>query len=745
MFSARIRFAVLGLVAPLFMACGGDEPQPQAPSPQEVMNGPKPLIAITPAPKKPDYPAAPKKPVTDTYGGLQVTDDYRWLEDSKDPNVIAWSDAENTLARGILDGDPQHAAISARVAALMGESSPSWEGVVARGKTIFALERRPPKQQPYLIVLTSMDALGSEKILVDPGAMDPSGGTSIGWFVPSPDGKRVAVALAKGGAEKGDIHVFDVATGKDGTDAVEQAEGAGEGDCLAWKNDSSGFFYTHAAREADAPKDGVYQRIYFHKLGDKNENDKLALGKDSPRIAQWEVKNSDDGKTIVARMEVGDADTWDHYLLPAGGAWKQIATKADGVKEMRAANGSLFLLSSKDAPKRKILKTSLAGASLAKAEVLLPEGDGVIDDFVPTKTRLYVAEGVGGPSRIRSIELKNGKPASASTLQTPAISAVDAIVPLGGDDVAFSSESFVSPRAWYRVSGKDGSVTKTAMASVTQADFSNVDVSREEATSKDGTKVPITIIASKNIKRDNSNPALLWGYGGYGITIGPRFAAYRLAWIEQGGVYAVANIRGGGEKGETWHSGGNLLNKQNGFDDFYACGKRLIELKYTKTDKLAIEGGSNGGLLMGAEITQHPEAWKAVVSRVGIYDMLRVELDPNGAFNVAEYGSVKNTDQLSALYAYSPYHHVKDGTAYPAIMFMTGANDPRVAPYHSRKFAARLQAATASNAPILLRTSANTGHGIGSPLSAQEAERADIYTFFFQQLGVTLKGSAPSN
>jgi prolyl oligopeptidase len=736
MISARfvVSFAFLSMIA-----CGGDEPQPAAPPQEPVLNGPKPLIAITPAPKKPDYPAAPKKSVTDTYGNLQVNDDYRWLEDSKDPNVVAWSDAENTLARGILDGDPQHAAISSRVATLMGESSPSWEGVVARGGAIFAIERRPPKQQPYLIVLTSMDALSSEKILVDPGAMDPSGGTSIGWFVPSPDGKRVAVALAKAGAEKGDIHIFNVATGKDGTDAVPQAEGAGEGDCLAWKNDSSGFFYTHAAREADAPKDGIYQRIYFHKLGDKNENDKLALGKDSPRIAQWEVKNSDDGKTIVARMEIGDADTWDHYLLPAGGAWKQIATKDDGVKEMRASGGSLFLLSSKDAPKRKILKTPLAGASLAKAEVLLAEGDGVIDDFVPTKTRLYVAEGIGGPSRIRSIELKNGKPASAATLQTPAISAVDAIVPLGGDDVAFSSESFVSPRAWYRVSGKDGAVSKTAMASVTQADFSNVDVSREEATSKDGTKVPITIIASKNAKRDSSNPALLWGYGGFGITIGPRFAAYRLAWIEQGGVYAVANIRGGGEKGESWHSGGNLLNKQNGFDDFYACGKRLIDLKYTRTDKLAIEGGSNGGLLMGAEITQHPEAWKAVVSRVGIYDMLRVELDPNGAFNVAEYGSVKNPDQLNALHAYAPYHHVVDGTAYPAIMFMTGANDPRVAPYHSRKFVARLQTATASPAPILLRTSANTGHGIGSPLNAQMAERADIYTFFFQQLGVTVR------
>ena len=282
-------------------------------------------------------------------------------------------------------------------------------------------------------------------------------------------------------------------------------------------------------------------------------------------------------------------------------------------------------------------------------------------------------------------------------------------------------------------------VAFTALASTTKADFSNVEVSRDECTSKDGTKVPMTILKSKSVKNDSQNPALLWGYGGYGIVIAPRFQAYRLAWLEQGGVYAIANIRGGGELGETWHSAGNLLNKQNVFYDFYACAQRLVETKLTSRDKLAIEGGSNGGLLMGAEITQHPDAFRAVVARVGIYDMLRVERDPNGTFNVAEYGSVTDPKQFAALYAYSPYHHVKDGTAYPAVMFMTGANDPRVSPYHSRKMVARLQEATSSDRPILLRTSANTGHGIGSPLSAQIEERADIYTFFFRQLGVTVK------
>lgn len=735
---ARRRPFLLVALGPLLVACGGADAE-LPPPPAKVTPPPRPVASVAPASQKPAYPVFPKKAVTDTYGNLKIVDDFRALEDTKDPNVMAWSDAENVFARKILDGDPQRTAVGARVAALMGESSPSWDGVVAKKGTIFALERRPPKQQPYLVVTTTLDSVDKERVLVDPSAIDPSGGTSIGWFEPTPDGKKVAVALAKGGAERGDVHVFDVATGKETKDVVDQAEGAGEGKCLAWKPDGSGFWYTHAGREADVPKDGVYQRIYFHKLGDPLTKDTLAIGKDSPRIAQWELESSDDGKVVMARMEYGDGDAWDQYILGAKG-WQKLATKDDGVKTMKVGpSGELYLLSAKDAPRRKILKTSVAAPSLAKAEVVVDQGEHVIDAILPTKSRIYVIEGIGGPSRIVAVPITKGKAGAPVTLATPDVSSVETMAALGGDDIAFSSESFTAPRAWFKVSGKDGSVTKTALASTTKADFSNVEVVRDQCTSKDGTKVPMTIVRSKGMKSDGSNPTLLWGYGGYGIVISPRFQAYRLAWLEQGGVYAIANIRGGGELGETWHTQGNLLNKQNVFDDFYGCAQRLVEEKITSPQKLAMEGGSNGGLLMGAMITQHPDAMRAVVTRVGIYDMMRVENDPNGTFNVAEYGSVKDDKQRAALYAYSPYHHVKDGTAYPAVMFMTGANDPRVSPYHSRKMVARLQEATSSDKPILLRTSANTGHGIGSPLSAQIEERADIYSFFFQQLGVTLK------
>jgi len=261
--------------------------------------------------------------------------------------------------------------------------------------------------------------------------------------------------------------------------------------------------------------------------------------------------------------------------------------------------------------------------------------------------------------------------------------------------------------------------------------------------SKDGTKVPMFITHKKGITLDGNNPTLLYGYGGFDISLTPSFAVSRVAWMEMGGVYAVANLRGGGEYGDAWHRAGNLTRKQNVFDDFAACAKYLVDHKYTNPSKLAIRGGSNGGLLMGAMITQHPELARAVISAVGIYDMIRVELDPNGSFNVTEFGTAKDPDHFKALYAYSPYHHVVKGTAYPAVLMLTGATDGRVNPLHSRKFAAALQAANSSNHPILLRTNKTSGHGIGSSLDERIAEQTDELSFLYDQLGMQYPPATP--
>jgi len=303
-------------------------------------------------------------------------------------------------------------------------------------------------------------------------------------------------------------------------------------------------------------------------------------------------------------------------------------------------------------------------------------------------------------------------------------------------DLVYSVETYLAPRAFHRWT-PDGRDVPTNLRVTSPVRFDDMEVTRVTARSQDGTDVPINIIRKKGLALDGSHPTLLYGYGGYGVSETPFFlGATRRLFFDAGGVYAIANLRGGGELGEQWHAQGALTKKQNVFDDFAAAARWLIDQHYTTPQKLAIQGGSNGGLLMGALLTQHPELFRAVVSSVGIYDMLRVELDPNGEFNTTEFGTVTNLDQFRALYAYSPYHHVTDGVAYPAVFMQTGDNDGRVNPMHSRKMTARLQAATSSRYPILLATSSEAGHGIGSPLSVRVGQTADYLAFLFDQLGM---------
>jgi prolyl oligopeptidase len=313
------------------------------------------------------------------------------------------------------------------------------------------------------------------------------------------------------------------------------------------------------------------------------------------------------------------------------------------------------------------------------------------------------------------------------------ISSTWQIVPLDGDAVLYRSGSFITPPAWFHFDPASNQARRTAMYVTSPADFEDCEVLREFALSRDGTRVPVNIICRKGTMLDGRNPALLTGYGGYGFSLTPNFNIRRRVWLDRGGVIAIANLRGGGEYGEEWHKAGNLTNKQNVFDDFIACARHLVERRYTSPQKLCIEGGSNGGLLMGAALTQRPELFRAAVSHVGLYDMLRVELDPNGAFNVTEFGTVTNPQQFEALYDYSPYHCVQDGAFYPAVLLTTGENDGRVNPMQSRKMAARLQAATGSERPVLLRTS-SAGHGIGTALDERIAEDADVFTFLFSQI-----------
>ncbi len=737
----------VGIGATSVVACGGDEPTVKSPPP--VMSAtPPPVVSAAPSatavvPQGPQAPVAAKKPVTHAYFGVTVKDDYEWLEDSKDPAVKQWSQDENAFTRTVLDAWPERAQARARASELLTQRSSSFNDLINAGGTWFAMKNAPPKQQPLLVTLGSLDDAKTEKVVLDPNALDATGGTTIDWFSASRDGKLVAISLSTGGSERGDLFVYEAATGKVRDDKVTHVQNGTAGGSASWNKDGTGFYYTRYPRESERPKADIefYQQVYFHKLGTTEDKDTYVLGKELPRIAEIAMQTSPDGGAVLIAVANGDGGEAEHFVIGADGKPAQLSKfENKWTDAFFGADNALYVLSRANAPRGQILRIA---RPYKKPKVVVKEGDGTIEQFTATAHTLYVGELLGGPSRLRAYALGDlATTAAPQEIALPKVSSVSEVVRTNaGDDLVYRAQSYTEPPAYYRWDAKKKMAVKTALLQTTPAKMDDVDVSREQCTSKDGTKIPINILKKKTLQADGRNPTMLTGYGGYSVSRKPRFRAISRLFLDAGGIVAEANIRGGGEFGEEWHTSGNLTKKQNVFDDFYACETYLVASKWTSPDKLAIMGGSNGGLLMGATLTQHPEAARAVVSLVGIYDMLRVELSPNGAFNVTEFGTVTKEPEFKALFAYSPFHNTKDVATYPSVLMLTGANDPRVDPYHSRKFAARLQEAATTSGnkrPVLLRTSDATGHGIGTPLAAEIEEDADIYGFLLHELGTHL-------
>ncbi|MGH9452838.1 MAG: prolyl oligopeptidase family serine peptidase [Terriglobia bacterium] len=697
------------------------------------------LLAMTSNEPLPPIPPTPKKPIIDVYHGVKVEDDYQWLENWDDPAVRSWSDAENARARAFLDALPARQEIFNRLKSLYDKTSASYSRLEYRPGILFAMKSQPPKQQPFLITLNAQADPQSERVVVDPNQMDPSGGAAIDFYVPSLDGRRVAVSLSQGGSESGSVHVYDVQTGKPVADVIPRVNGGTAGGSVAWNADGTGFYYTRYPRSGERPAADLdfYQQVYFHKLGAPVSSDTYSLGEDFPRIAEIHLQTSPDGRYVLAAVANGDGGEFEHCLLGPNGKWTQLTQFTDGVtRAVFGKDQALYLVSQNGAPRGKILRMPLGHPVLADAKTIVPQGEDAIQYCVPTAHHLYVVDVWGGPSDVRVFDFEGHE---RGNIPLEPVSSVRDLVALGGDEVLFQNESFVSPPAWIRYDPSLRKVTRTELYVKPAADYSDTEVVRAFATSKDGAKVPMSIIRRKGIRLDRHNPTLLTGYGGFDISLSPVYSLNTHVWLDQGGVWVVANLRGGGEYGEDWHKAGALTHKQNVFDDFAACAEYLTKAGYTSPSQFAIMGGSNGGLLMGAEITQHPELFHAVVSFVGIYDMLRHELSPNAVFNVTEYGTIKDAADFKALFAYSPYHHVVDGTAYPAVLMMTGANDPRVNPMQSRKMTARLQSASSSGLPILLRTSSNAGHGVGSSMNQRIEQATDMFAFLFHELGVSVK------
>lgn len=709
------------------------------------------LAATAVGAASPNLPLAPVFPAgkaVDTIHRVQVRDPYRGLENSADPKVQAWSDAENARTRAYLDALPGRDAIAAKIRRIVTSTSPFWGGLQARGNAVIASYHDPAKQQPSIVVMDANADPKSMRTLLDPNVLDPSGHTAIDWFVASPDGTKVGVSLSKNGSEDGTLHIYDVMTGKEIEQPIDRVQYPTGGGAMAWSADGNSFWYTrYPGAEVPESERHFNMMLFLHKIGTPVSSDRLVLSARNgiPRTGEIFLDGNRGGAAALASVQLGDGGQWQHYVLEPNGSAIQIGHYADRVigGAVIANDGTVYGVSRKDAPMGKVVKLAAPyTGGLAAARVIVPEekNAAIIDGgefggaLAITENRLAVTRIEGGPNVVTLYDLDSGNPRK---LPLPDIAGVGEIDPLPDGDLLYSALTYLEPPYFMRWHAAMGTSSRTALAMTSPVSYADATVTRFFATSKDGTKVPVTIIARNGVKLDGRNPVLLYGYGGFGINLTPGFnGSFRRIWLDAGGIYAIANIRGGGEYGERWHQQGMLTHKQNVFDDFAAAAQELEKRGYTSHAKLAFMGGSNGGLLMGAEITQHPTLPRAVVSAVGIYDMIRSELDPNGAFNITEYGDIKDPAQFRAIYAYSPYHHVVKGTPYPAVLMLEGANDGRVNPMQSRKFAAALQAATSSGLPILLRVSKSSGHGIGNSLDEQIAETTDELSFLIDQLGM---------
>jgi prolyl oligopeptidase len=691
----------------------------------------------------------PRIPVSTTYHGVTVTDDYRWLEDATSEATRAWTAAQNAESQAFLESLPCYDAVRRRADELTKAESVAWgrgsygtgfEGPQRAGAAYFLLKREPPKQQPFLVALTDLDDAAGARVVVDPNSIDETGATTIDWFAPSPDGRLVAVSLSSHGTEDGTLHLFSTATGEPVDVRIPRVHGGTAGGSLAWAGDSTGFWYTRGPAAGERPDEELpfFQEVWHHVIGEPLDCDRrdqpgpLA----DPKVVEHYLGASPDGRWVIDRTQKGDGGEWQVFLRPQhGGDWWQVAGIADKCVGAAFGGAALYLLSCAGSPRGQVLRLPVAdGVQVAGAQCVVPAAEVTIESLAATESRLWILDIDGGPSGLRVCDGDGG---NLARIDVPPVSAIESLGALDGHEVVYCAQSFTQPRVWWRA-GDDATPRRTALADETPFDLSSYEARREFATSEDGTRVPMTLMSAPGTPRDGSAAALLTGYGGFAISLKPRFDATWLLWLEQGGVLAVANLRGGGEYGEEWHHAGRLTAKQHVFDDFVACARHLVDSGVTRSERLAIVGGSNGGLLMGATLTQHPEIARVAVALVPVMDMLRAESDANGAFVAMELGTVEDREQFDALRAYSPYHNVQDGTAYPATLLTGGEFDPRVDAFHPKKMAARLQAATSGDEPILLRIVAG-GHGIGGSLDEAVTELTDVHAFIFDRLDIAYR------
>ena len=681
-------------------------------------------------------PLTRRDDIVETIHGVAVADPYRWLEDGESEETRSWTAAQNALTERVLKAVPGRAALEARLGELLTVGTVSSPAV--RGGRFFFMRREGEQNQPILYARDGVD--GPERVVVDPNALDAAGLAALDWWYPSPDGRRVAFGVSRDGDEWSTLRVVEVETGELRPDTIDRTRHCS----VAWLPDGGGFYYTRYPAPGSVPAgDEEYnQRAFFHRLGTDPAEDPTVFGEGRSPQDMLALEISRDGRWLVALAFEGwsRSEVYLRDLTWANEAWVPVVEGVDAIFANAVATAErLYLLTNYEAPNYRVVAVDPTSPApeLERWTTVVPERpDRVIEGFALAGDRVVTGELQAATSRLRSYALDGG---AGSDLELPGIGSVQGLDgEEGGSEVVAGYASFAMPPSVFVFDVASGERRPLApVPPPAGVDPETVVVSQVHYPSRDGTPISMFLVHRRDLARDGGNPTVLTGYGGFNISEGPDYAAALPAWLAAGGVYALPNLRGGGEYGEAWHRAGMLGNKQNVFDDFIAAAEWLIAEGYTNPDNLAIWGGSNGGLLVGAAITQRPELFRAAVCTVPLLDMLRYHHFRIAKLWIPEYGSADDPEQFAWLHAYSPYHRLREETRYPAVLFTAGEQDSRVDPLHARKMTALLQhAAPDPERPVLLRAESQAGHGQGKPLTKRVAEAADLWGFVGWQLGV---------
>ena len=677
-------------------------------------------------------PKSEPRPLTEEIHGTKITDPYRWLEDGNSAETQKWVAEEMAYTRSVLDPLPGRGEIRKRLTELLGTGD---IGVPKIGGKYFFYTRRDGLQnQPVLYVREGID--GKDRALVDVNSLASDGTISLDWFFPAEHGKYVAYGTSANGSEMSTLHIIETRTGKVLPDTIEHTRAAS----IAWMPDNSGFYYTRYPKKGDVPEgqERYNRHVFFHELGVDPEKDQLIFGEGRDSDDWPSVSLDNDGRMLLISVAQGWSKSELFLMdLKKGTPPTRITTGKNFLYSASVYNGRVYIVTNEDAPRYRMFVTEAGEYDRDDWKEIVPQTGGILKAAPIYGGKIFAQYEQNASSQLKVFDLQGNL---NGNIELPSVGTVFGV---GGkwdrEEIFYRFESFTVAPSIYRYDLETRSTSLWAKVDAPTVDASAYDVKQEWFHSKDGTRVPMFIVHKKGLKKDGHNPTLLTGYGGFNISLTPQFDRVTFLWLEHGGVYAVANLRGGSEFGEDWHRAGMLDKKQNVFDDMIAAAEYLISEKYTHKDHLAIEGGSNGGLLMGAMITQRPDLFRAVVCRVPLLDMLRYQNFMIARRWIPEYGNPENPEQFNWLHAYSPYQHVKTGTEYPAVLFMTADSDSRVDPMHARKMTALMQS-VASNGkskdrPILLRVEAKAGHGAGAPVSKQIEEGTDIFAFLMWQLG----------